>query len=452
MRVTTMMTHLEQSASDGDSWSPPPRWAPGYILMNKYQLEKELGRGAYGIVFKASHLDPHYPVAIKLPQVPWLDFRKEAETAQKMDSQHLVRFMDYGVDHADKDDDEDGIEYLVMEYIDGYDVQRWIEQAGRLNPLKALAVTRDMLVGLVELHRHGILHRDVKPQNVLIRREDMRVKLSDFGLAVPEKEAARRPFPVGTPPYMAPELWQGGNASVASDIFAVGVSLFQMLSGKLPWHGASSEDLPDWICNRPPLPLAKLAIKNGLPTQIESFIQTCLEKNPKDRWKTAAIALKQIRGMLKTEKESSRLLPNRVAIVAGDDKLAKVLVGALRATSVLTPLAIAKQPNDPALQQMLGKLDAIVLDPECAPATEIEAFVAKVRAEYTTVVFFLLVKASRWSEIRKRFSDPWRKRFGHFFVLLLDQSLAELPAEIDRMATAILFDQTKGRSMATATK
>jgi serine/threonine protein kinase len=432
----------------GDFWEIRNPFEPGDTLQHgHYLIRRVLGEGTFGIVYKATNLGLRRPVAIKLLKnfLYTQDFRQEAKTAFDIRHKHLVRVLDLG--------NEDGRLYLVMEYVNGTDVESLISEAGgRLDRVTALRVTSQVLSGLRALHEHPrrIVHRDVKPLNFLVRRRDTHVKLSDFGLALPQAEAPA--FPAGTLYYMAPELFQGKRPTPASDIWAVGVSLYQMLSGSVPWTGDSHTLIEERIVTEPPPPLSG----KDIPMPLWKFILRCLAKNPEERW-TASKALHEVRLLLDAEKAgdgSARLLRNRVALIVGDGEVAKVLASALQATSFLTVQRTAQEPTELLRDSLLSQLDAIILDPDSAPPAVIEQFVVKVRTDHHQVVFFLLVPLSVWSveAIRTRFADcPYcREHFPNYFLLPVDRSVADLPAEIRRMARAILFDQTKGRSLPVA--
>jgi serine/threonine protein kinase len=374
-------------------------------------------------------------VAIKTPRrlLSKEEFREEAQIAAQMeDHPNLMRVTDFG--------NEGGIPFLVMDYIDGSDVFQRIQQDQKLDTTLALRITRDILEGLKELHRRGIIHRDVKPMNFLIRRVDSRVKLTDYGSATQQGMLGL------TKAYAAPELYLGKPATVASDLFAVGVSLFHMLSGRLPW-GGNLQEIEHGILHEPPPSLAD-AVGSTVEARLEAFLVRCLEKNPVDRWPGAAEALEEMNQILQARHPGK----TRVAVVARDGDLTKVLAAALQATVELTTLGTASRLTDPALGPLLGQLDAIILDPESAPPQEVERCVGDIRNHHPTVVFFLLVRTSTRGEVLNQFSAEWRKRFEHYFLFPLDDPLDNLPAQIRSVSVAILFDQTGGRSMTATAK
>ena len=368
-------------------------------------------------------------MAVKAPKHCPLgdEFLREAQIAAQMDDHpNLVRVTDFG--------DEGGVPVLVMDYFDGPNVASEIKDYGPLDDVLALRITRDILDGLSALHKHGITHRDVKPGNFLIQKHDSRVKLSDFG------SASQRGMLGLTPAYTAPELYQGNPATPASDIFAIGVSLFEMLSGCLPWDG-TLEEIASGILHEPP-PSLEAASGKPVDPRLEGFFLRCVAKTPAERWPGAAEALHEVDQLL----QARRTGKIRVAVIAFDGQLAKVLGAALQATDELVTLGTACTPTP--LRPLRGQLDAIVLDPESAQPREIEGFVGETRDIHCAVVFFILVRVSTWPEIRKRFSGDWPERFGHYFVLPLDDSLADLPAQIRTMSVAILFEQMHGKSKA----
>jgi serine/threonine protein kinase len=415
-----------------------PLLSPGLLLAGgRYRIERFLGRGGMGAVFRAADLVLIRPVAIKA-MLPAADakarerFLQEAQVAAQMDHPHLVRVFDFLQGPTD---------LLVMEFVDGSTVRHLLSEATResksagLDLRMALRITRDVLDGLAALHSRGIVHRDIKPANFLLRRHDAQVKLSDFGLAVPLDHSP--PACAGTPGYLAPEVERFEPATPASDVFGIGVSLYELLTDVKPRAGKPVQEIRDRLSGL------------GGPSAgaLAEFVARCLAEHAADRYPTAAEALKALERLPAGDASSDRLLHNRIALVLRDGDLADFLATALSARGLLSPVLVVDRLDHPGLAAGLGALDAIILDLESDEPERIEQFIDGVRRVCPNVVFFLALAEARRTEVLSRFSPPWRKRLDHYFSLPLDHPLSELPAVVRQVARQILFDQRAGRSV-----
>jgi hypothetical protein len=413
--------------------------SPGQLLADgRYRIDQFLGRGGMGAVFLATDLTLARSVAVKVmlsraASAARNRFLAEAQVAAQMDHPHLVRVFDFVQGPTD---------VLVMEFVDGSNAGHLLAEAlragksGGLEARTALRILRDVLDGLAALHGRGIVHRDLKPGNFLIRRHDSRVKLSDFGLAIPSSEA-RAGF-AGTFGYAAPEVEREEPATAASDIFSAGVSLYELLLNAKPRPGKPAKEIAEALSR----------FGDRLVNPLADFLARCLATLPRERYATAREALAALDGAVIGEtagvpaRESpARLLPNRIALVLRDGDLAGCLATALTAGGLLSPVLTVSHPDDPRLRGALGQLDAIILDPEAAEPEAIARFVGGVRQDWPTIVFFLALQTARWEAVSAAFSPAWRQRFGHYFKLPLDTPLRELPRVVRDVAKMILFDQ-----------
>lgn len=216
-------------------------------------LVSRIGEGGMGVVWEAWHSTLGIPVAVKILKddgdpvrhARALErFRMEANFAAKINHPSIVRVLDFG---------DEGVPYLVMELVRGPDLHAWIRHRRRVDDVLALKVVGHVAVGLAVLHQAGIVHRDLKPSNILVS-QGRALKLSDLGLARSSSDAGCGDLISGTPHYLAPEsLDPGGNADPRSDLYALGVMLFRMLMGRLPYTGNTEDVLrahlfgqPDW--------------------------------------------------------------------------------------------------------------------------------------------------------------------------------------------------------------
>jgi serine/threonine-protein kinase len=250
--------------------------------VKQYNLVRLIGQGGMGFVVEGQDRRDGSRVAVKLlfPHLAASDpsfterFEREAHVAALLRSPYTVHLLDFGV--------ESGQYFLVMEYIDGEPLSRRI-QRGPLAADEALRIASEMARALEEAGARGIVHRDIKPDNVLID-SDGRVKVTDFGIArstnAPGLTVAGG-F-VGTPAYAAPEQ-ADGEADQRSDIYSLGVTLYAMLTGRVPYEGRSTMDI--LIQHRTaPLPMGPLS---HLPDPVQNVVRRCLEKDPLDRYQNA---------------------------------------------------------------------------------------------------------------------------------------------------------------------
>ena len=252
--------------------------------MGRYQILGLVGRGGMGEVYRAEDLSLGQSVALKfLPDAVALDaerlarFRTEVSVARQVSHPNVCRVYDIG--------EADGHVFLSMEYVDGEDLASLLRRIGRLAPDKAAEMARQLCAGLAAAHDKGVLHRDLKPANVMIDGRG-RVRLADFGLA--GAAGSETPGLAGTPAYMAPEQFVGHAASVQSDIYALGLVLYEMFTGKAAFSGSTVNDLARQ--HREATPTSMTQVVSEVDPVVDRVIQRCLAKDPADR-PTSALAV-----------------------------------------------------------------------------------------------------------------------------------------------------------------
>lgn len=256
------------------------------LLGNRYQLEAEIGAGGMARVFRAADTVLGRPVAIKMLRDQFADdpefvhrFQQEARSAGSLNHPNIVTVFDVGEDR--------GREYLVMQYVDGPNLKELIRSRGRFAIADAVQIVRGICAALEFAHRHGIVHRDVKPQNVLIG-SDGAIKLTDFGIAraLGAGSFSKTGEVLGTVQYLAPEQVQGHPATAVSDIYAAGIVLYELLTGHAPYGG----DSPIAIAMQHvqgPLPRLR-AVDSRAPAQLDAVLARALAKDPRGRYASAA--------------------------------------------------------------------------------------------------------------------------------------------------------------------
>jgi predicted Ser/Thr protein kinase len=258
-------------------------FTPGTVLAERYRIIGLLGRGGMGEVYRADDLKLGQPVALKfLPrrfasEKDRLErFYAEVRIARQVSHPNVCRVYDVG--------EIDGQHYLSMEYVDGEDLASLLKRIGRLPPDKALEIARELCAGLAGAHERGVLHRDLKPSNIMLDGRG-RARITDFGLAIAASEVVEGEVS-GTPAYMAPEQLAGKPASVRSDIYSLGLVLYELSTGRKAFDGATFQDLKRKHAED--APASPSSIAPGFDPAVERVILRCLEKEPAARPASAA--------------------------------------------------------------------------------------------------------------------------------------------------------------------
>lgn len=252
-------------------------FAPGTIVAERFRIIGLLGRGGMGEVYRADDLKLGQPVALKfLPHASFQDptlierFHGEVRNARQISHPNVCRVYDIG--------EVNGDHFITMEYVDGEDLATLLSRIGRLPGDKALEIARQLCGGLAAAHEKGVLHRDLKPANVMVDGHG-RARITDFGLALRAEEALADKS--GTPAYMAPEQLEGKAASVESDIYALGLVLYELYTGKRAFEAAN---LVEWKRKHSETaPTAPSSHVSDVDPAVERAILRCLEKDPKKR-------------------------------------------------------------------------------------------------------------------------------------------------------------------------
>jgi beta-lactam-binding protein with PASTA domain len=269
----------------------------GRRLDARYLVEEPLAQGGMATVYRGVDTRLSRPVAIKVMNPAFsLDpgfvarFTREAQATAGLNDPHVVSVYDQG--------DDDGVVYLVMEYVSGSTLRDLLNDRGPLTPDQALDVFEPMLQGLSAAHRAGLVHRDIKPENVLIRDDGM-VKVSDFGLAravsAAEASAATQGLFMGTVAYVAPEQVERQVSDPRSDVYSAGIVLFEMLVGHPPFTGESAWNVASQhVQGQVPLPSAE---RPGLPEGLDALVSRSTRRDPDSRPDDAGVLLSQARAV-----------------------------------------------------------------------------------------------------------------------------------------------------------
>ena len=277
--------------------------SPGDIIASRYNVLSLLGIGGMAVVFECKDLYTNDTVAVKILKEELLDdvdsvadFKKEIKATIQMSHPSIMQIYNEGVWKKRP--------YLVLEYLKGQTLLDKIEYYTKFTVKEACEIMLQLLDAVAYTHNHQIIHRDIKPQNIFYLSNGT-VKLGDFGIAKNEKEAENHGKILGSVHYLAPEVLQGKPFSIASDIYASGVTFFQLVTGILPFDGSTKEVAEAQI--KKPFPNASSYVIS-LPKELDELIQKAVAKNPKNRYKNANEFSEAIKLFLQGKKQKKSLL------------------------------------------------------------------------------------------------------------------------------------------------
>ena len=271
------------------------------ILANRYRLTEQIGMGGMAIVYRAVDLRTGHNVAVKVLRPEFNEdrefigrFQREAEAASKMTHHNIVNLLDVGMDGDNR--------YLVMEYVEGKTLKEVIQERGKLSAPLACQITIRILSALEHAHRNGIVHRDIKPQNILVHA-DGHIKVADFGIARIADSATltKGDNVMGSVHYFSPEQARGGGATAASDIYSTGVVLYEMLTGRVPFDGDNPVAVAMQHLHNAPAPIQSIA--PDVPPAVIRVCMKAMEKNPAARYQSAREMATDLRAALEERGE-----------------------------------------------------------------------------------------------------------------------------------------------------
>jgi len=268
-------TQITETTADLET----PHYSTGHLIADRYRIVSLLGEGGMGRVYRAEDLRLNLTVALKfMPRLAGLDplwrrrIEHEVKLSRAVSHSNVCRVFDLG--------EVDGIPFISMEFVEGEDLAVLLRRIGRITTDRAVPIARQICAGLAASHAQGVLHRDLKPSNIMLDAKG-HARITDFGLAVVAGQIEPSEMPAGTPRYMAPELFLGAAASEQSDIYALGLVLYEMFTGRAAFTGKGPAEYSR--LHRKEEPAVPSSISPDIDPNVESVILACLRKDPAER-------------------------------------------------------------------------------------------------------------------------------------------------------------------------
>ena len=285
----------------------------GRVIKGKYKIYDEIGSGGFATVYLGRNVDTNQIVAIKVLSQQFTRepryverFRREAGLAERIRHPNIVRVLDHGI--------EDGLHFLIMEYVQGLTLDQIIERKGRLPVQEAVSYVQQTLAGLQTAFEAGVVHRDIKPANLMIT-SDGAVKIMDFGIARVESAVGltQSGMFLGTPRYISPEMARGSGADIRSDLYSVGLLTYEMLVGAPPFDGENP-----WAVLHQQLETEPPSLRHAradVPRWLEAVVWRAIAKDPAQRFQTPA----EMMAALEQQTAAPRRRPTPVPVTRSDD-------------------------------------------------------------------------------------------------------------------------------------
>ena len=289
--------------------TPVQELTRGTLYANRYEIIEELGTGGMGKVYRVEDTKAQDEIALKLikPEIAadkkTIDrFRNELTTARKIRHKNICGMYDLGEDR--------GSYYITMEYVSGQDLKGLIRQTGQLAIGTSISIAKQVCEGLVEAHKIGVIHRDLKPSNIMIDREG-NVRIMDFGIArsLKEKGITGGGVMIGTPEYMSPEQAEAKEVDKLSDIYSVGVILYEIVTGRVPFEGDTALSIA--MKHKGETPKDPKEYNAQIPDDLSKLILKCLEKDKENRFQSAGEIQSELENIEKGIPTTDRAIPKR---------------------------------------------------------------------------------------------------------------------------------------------
>ena len=317
--------------------APKEELTTGSTFAGRYQVIEELGKGGMGKVYKVLDKEVNAKIALKLikPEIASDKktierFRNELKVARDIAHKNVCRMYDLGR--------EEGAYYITMEYVSGEDLKSFIRRSGIISVGKAISIATQVCEGLLEAHRLGVVHRDLKPQNIMIDREG-NARIMDFGIArsLRAKGITGSGVMIGTPEYMSPEQVDGKEADQRADIYSLGVILYEMVTGRIPFEGDTAFSIG--VKQKSETPRPPKEINEQIPEDLNRVILKCMEKEKENRYQSISELHSELMNLEKGIPTTERIVPERKPLTSREItvqfSLKKLIIPALVITAII---------------------------------------------------------------------------------------------------------------------
>lgn len=326
---------------------------PGMFISDRYEIIDSVGSGGMADVYKARDERLNRYVAIKVLKPEYSSdksfvnkFRGEAQSAAGLSHPNIVNVYDVG--------DDGGLHYIVMELVEGITLKRFIERKGKLEVKEAVGISIQIAQGMEAAHDNHIIHRDIKPQNIIISRNG-KVKVTDFGIAKASNSNTVTSNAMGSVHYLSPEQARGGYSDEKSDIYSLGVTIYEMLSGKVPFAGDNTVSVAMLHIQGEAMPLRELEAK--IPLSVDKIVQKCMQKRPERRYHSASELIVDLKKALSNPDGDFVQIP---AYGANDSPTINISddLGKIKSTAYYDDKYHNTRPNNVAVEED-DELDAV---------------------------------------------------------------------------------------------
>ena len=339
----------------------------GTVLHGRYLVSERIAEGAMAVVYRGERVGLKRQVAIKFLHESYASsedgmrrFEVEARAMSRLAHPNCVAVTDYGLDNG-------STPYLVMDFVTGKSLRDVLEEEVRLRPARAVAIVRQVLAGLTHAHGQGIVHRDVKPENIVVSSVEghgEQVRILDFGLAkLRDENSVTSGLAVGTPGYMSPEQTVGDKVDERADLYATGIILFELLTGRKPFQADSPFDVMRMHREAPVPPLAAAAPGASISPELESVVRQALAKSRSERFITAGAFLEAVEST--PEAEGSQVVNARATARGGRVMAAVAAAVMLAAGSAAVVFWLMTRESEGA-----DRATVVAADPAPTPAAQ----------------------------------------------------------------------------------